>query len=1087
MEVVPNSSSLHPNRYVYYFLFCVLFSLALGNLALGQSTAVLRGTVTDALGAAIPHAKVVVKNQVTGVEWNTESDNVGEYLVPSLPTGPYQISIGATGFETSVVHNVTLNAATTVTQNVQLQIGQVSQEVTIEVDAPVIDASTIAMGQVIDAKTTQEIPLNGRHFVDLSLLTPGTVTPPQNGFLTAPLRGQGSFAFVTAGQREDTINFLVNGINLSDMVQNQITFQPSINTVAEFRIDNSTYTAEYGRNSGSIVNIATRSGTNDFHGELFDFIRNNAVDARNFFNPTSVPQSPFRRNNFGAAAGGPIRRNRAHFFASYEGLRQRQGVTINSLDLSPTQLSQAQTSTDLAIKALSAFIPPENATGVTPTGTVQYFFQGSANAPVNIDQGTGDIDVELTGKDRLHGYVAIQQDLRQEPTLQGNTLPGWGDTRSSRRQIGTVSEDHIFGPALTNSLRVGYNRIHIVFRPNQLLNSDNFNIDSGVHAPIGLAQIDIGTGALDFGGPATFPQGRGDTSAILNDTLTWLRGRHNFAFGGEVRRVYNNNFLLDTTIFRFSSITNFLSDSASSYTFVGNQANRILSPAYDGFAEDSFKWRPNLTFQLGFRYSWYVTPTEAANRFTVFDAATSSLVQVGTNGINQPFQTNNKNFQPRVGIVWSPFKDQKTVVRAGYAIFTDEPVTGIVTGLNTNPPFSQPLTATPITITTSTGTTTIPVTLTTAHSMAAASGLAPATIDPNFKNPYVQSYNLNIERQLTPSMGLVVGYMGSKGTHLRVARNLNQLELVGSALVRPFPTVSASSPIDPGAALGNITEVTSGAGSNYNALMVEFNRRLSHGLQFISSYTYSKSIDENSLNSQGVILQNSLNLAGNRGLSDFNVRHRAVVSGFYELPFRRNRLASGWEVGTIIQGQTGNPLNLITGITSFTGTPNLGALRPDPLAPVTSTGNPAQWFSNAVVCQNYNGALPATPAPALPACSSTPNAAFTVPCTFSNVPTATNTYPVISSTCHFGNLGRNALTGPNFVNADLSVVKNTKLNERMTVQVRAEAFDVLNHPNFGNPNLNVQSSSFGRITGTRFPTGDFGSARQLQLALKLQF
>src|SRR5215472_7872190 len=211
MEVVPNSSSLHPNRYVYYFLFCVLFSLALGNLALGQSTAVLRGTVTDALGAAIPHAKVVVKNQVTGVEWNTESDNVGNYLVPALPIGPYEISVSANGFETAVVRNVTLDAAMTVTQKIQLQIGQVSEVVSIEADAPVIDASTAAMGQVIDQKTTQEIPLNGRHFVDLSLLTPGTVTPPQNGFLTAPLRGQGSFAFITAGQREDTVNFLVNG------------------------------------------------------------------------------------------------------------------------------------------------------------------------------------------------------------------------------------------------------------------------------------------------------------------------------------------------------------------------------------------------------------------------------------------------------------------------------------------------------------------------------------------------------------------------------------------------------------------------------------------------------------------------------------------------------------------------------------------------------------------------------------------------------------------------------------------------------------------------------------------------------------
>lgn len=1029
--------------------------------AMAQSTATLKGAIVDAAGAGVPHAKVVITNEATGVEWNTESDGTGNYQVTSLPNGSYQISVKATGFETAVFRNITLAPATTVLQNVEMKIGQVSEEVLVSVETPVIDSSTITMGQVIDQKTTQEIPLNGRHFVDLSLLTPGTVTPPQNGFLTAPLRGQGSFAFNTAGQREDTINFLVNGVNLSDMVQNQITFQPSINTVAEFRVDNSTYSAQYGRNSGAIVNIATRSGSNEFHGEIFDFLRNSAMDARNFFNPTLTssgspnPQATFKRNNFGAAAGGPIRRNRAHFFASYEGLRQRQGININSLVLAGPPPATA----DAAVRAIAALIPPSNTTeGGLP------FFVGSATAPVNIDQGTGDLDLELTAKDRLHGYVAIQQDLRQEPTLQGNTLPGWGDTRSSRRQIGTVGEDHIFGPALSNSLRVGYNRIHITFTPNRLLNSANFNINSGVNAPIGLAQIDIGGDALDIGGPSGFPQGRGDTSAVLNDTLSWLKGRHSFAFGGEIRRVYNNNFALDPTVFSFSSVATFLSDTVSSFNFAGTSANRILSPAYDGFAEDSFKATSNFTLQLGLRYSWYVTPTEADNRFTVFDAATVSLVQVGTNGINQPFHTNNKNFQPRAGIVWDPFKNQKTVVRAGYAILTDEPVTGIVTGLNSNPPFSSPLTSTAAGLS-----------LINAATVAGPSGLAPQAIDPNFDNPYVQSYNFNIEEQLTPSTGLTIGYVGSKGTHLRISRNINQFEVIGGTLVRPFPQLSASSPFRPGANLGNISEVTSGANSTYNGLVVELNRRLSHGLQLISSYTYSKSIDENSLNSQGTIVQNSLDIANSRGLSDFDARHRVVVSGFYELPFKSNkaRLFSGWEVGTIVQAQTGNPLNVTTGIGNFTGTRALtagGGLRPDLLTRPTVTGNPAHWFSNALVC-----AESAQTGITQPLCSMTPGAAFGLP---------VGTTPAGD---HFGNLGRNVFTGPKFVNADLSLVKNTKLSERMNLQFRTEAFDVLNHPNFGNPNLNAQNSSFGKITSTRFPTGDFGSARQLQVSLKLQF
>jgi hypothetical protein len=1056
MEIVAEKVSLRRGFILGLFSWAILFCLC-SSVSVAQSTAVLTGTITDSTGASVPRAKVTVKNQTTGVEWNTESDSAGSYLVPSLPIGNYELTISAPGFQKAVIRNITLAAATTVTQNVQMQLGQVDQTVVITVETPVIDASTITMGQVIDQKTTQEIPLNGRHFVDLSLLTPGTVTPPQNGFLTAPLRGQGSFAFNTAGQREDTINFMVNGVNLSDMVQNQITFQPSINTVAEFKIDNSTYSAEYGRNSGSIVNIATRSGSNDYHGEVFDFLRNSAMDARNFFNPTTVVQSPFKRNNFGAAAGGPIIKNRAHFFVSYEGLRQRQGITINSLDLSSAQAAQAQASGDAAVKALAALIPGTNA---TENGLP--FFQGSATAPVNIDQGTADVDVELTANDRLHGYVAIQQDKRQEPTLQGNTLPGWGDTRASRRQIGTFGEDHIFGPSLTNTVRLGYNRIHITFAPNQTLNSSAFNIDSGVNAAIGLAQIDIGGDALDFGGPAGFPQGRGDTSVVLNDTLSWLKGRNSFVFGGEIRRVYNDNFALDPTIFRFSSITNFLNDVVSSFNFAGTSADRILSPAYDAFAQDSFKWKPNLTLQLGLRYGWYVTPSAAENRFTVFDATTDSLVQVGTNGIGQPFHTNNLNFQPRLGVVWDPFKNQKTIVRAGYAILTDEPVTGIVTALNSNPPFSQPL-----------STAAAGLSMLNAATVAGPSGLAPTTIDPNFDNPYVQSYNLNIEEQLTPSTGLTIGYMGSKGTHLRIARNLNQLELVSGALVRPFPTLSASSPIKPGANLGNITDVTSGANSEYNALVVELNRRLSHGLQLVSSYTYSKSIDENSLNSQGTILQNSLDLADSRGLSDFDARHRFVVSGFYELPFHGNRVISGWEVGTIVQAQTGNPLNVTSGISNFTGTTALtagGGLRPDLLAHVGTTGNPAQWFTNAVVCTPF-----AQTGITQPLCSATPGAAFALPLG----PTPAGD--------HFGDLGRNAFTGPGFVNTDLSLVKNTKLTERLNLQFRTEAFDVFNHPNFGNPNLNPQSSSFGRITSTRFPVGDFGSARQLQLSLKLMF
>ena len=268
--------------------------------AFAQTSGTIEGTVTDPSGAAVVGAKITVRNEGTGQERVTQTDSAGAYQVAALPVGTYQIELQAQGFQGQILKGLVLQVSQTVVQNVQLAVGGVTQEVTVTAEGGAIESGTITVGQVIDRKTVQEIPLNGRHFVDLGLLIPGTVTPPQNGFLTAPLRGQGSFAINTAGNREDTVNFMINGVNLNDMVQNQITFQPSINTVQEFKVDNSTFSAEYGRNSGAIVNIATRSGTNQYHGEAFEFLRNDALDARNFFD---AKKGPFKRNHFRRSTG----------------------------------------------------------------------------------------------------------------------------------------------------------------------------------------------------------------------------------------------------------------------------------------------------------------------------------------------------------------------------------------------------------------------------------------------------------------------------------------------------------------------------------------------------------------------------------------------------------------------------------------------------------------------------------------------------------------------------------------------------------------------------------------------------------------
>jgi hypothetical protein len=1044
------SSSGLLNSLLLNSLLAAAFCLCLGADASAQSTATLQGTVTDPQGAVLGGAKVTVRSQATGAERAAETDAEGAYQFASLQPGAYHVEVQAQGFQTHVVNSLSLEVARTVVQNFQLTVGSVSQTVTVVSDAPVIETATTSVGTVINERTVQNIPLNGRHFVDLGLLIPGSVAPPQNGFLTAPLRGQGSFAFNTAGNREDTVNFQINGINLNDMVQNQITFQPSINTVSEFKADNSTFSAEYGRNSGAVVNIATRSGSNEFHGELFEFLRNDALDARNLFNSTLPHPPPFKRNQFGGNLGGPVVKDKAFFFFSYEGLRQRQGLSFNTVVLDAAQRAGV---TDPISRQLLDFIPLAN------SGTNRFI--GSGTAPVNIDQWTGDVSYNLTNDDRLHGYYAFQRDLRGEPNLQNNSVPGFGDTRQSRRQIFTLNETHTFGPVVVNEARFGFNRIHITFTPNALLNPTEFGISVGVNQPIGLPQITIGGTGVNIGGPSNFPQGRSDTTFVTSDTLSYLRGAHSFKFGGEFRRFYNNNFTLDPGAFAFGSVAAFQTGLGNAFNItLGDRGSSIGTGALGLFAQDNYKARPGLTLELGLRYDWNMTPTERFDRFVVFDPATASLVRVGQ-GVGEIYEQNNKNLQPRVGLAWDPFRDGKTSVRTAYAILVDQPVTNTVTGPTANPPLATPLTFAGN------------IRLTSAQATAAAGGLAPNTIDHGFRNAYVQSWNLNVQRALTPTLGVMLGYFGSKGTHLRISRNLNQF--VNG--VRPFARLSASSPILPGAALGNITQIESTANSSYNAMWLTADKRLDRHFQFNASYTWSKSIDYNSLNSQGVVVQDSYNLRGDRGLSDYDARHRFVLSGLYELPFKGNRLVEGWQLGTVFQTQSGNPVNILAGnplavagtgigagagIATFTG---LGTVRPDLVGPVQINGTINQWFTNTV-CDPRGGACPS-------------GSSFALPVAFVG---GQNVY-------HFGSLGRNVIIGPGFTNMDFSVVKNTKLTEAARVQFRAEFFDIFNHANLGQPGRTAQvgSATFGLITNTRFPTGDSGSSRQIQFALKLLF
>lgn len=996
------------------FIFALAIALLSGAATpvSAQSNAVIEGLVVDRNGAVVPGVTITARNAAIAFERVTTSDTSGRYTLAALPVGEYVVTASAAGFKKQLIENLSVEVGRRITQDFQLDPGDIAEQVTIVSTNDTIDRAT-ALGHVIDRRTVQDIPLNGRYFLDLALLVPASVTPPQGAFSASPMRGLGSLAFNTAGNREETVNYQINGITLNNLTFSSISFQPSINTIQEFKAENSTFSAEYGESSGAVVNIATRSGANDFHGELFEFFRNDALDARNFFELTSDEPAPFKRNQFGGNIGGPILRDRLFFFVSYEGLRQRQGLDLNSVVLNDAQRALV---TDPVVTRLVALIPHANF--VDSSGISR--FVGSASAPVNVDQWTADINYKLSERDRIHGYYAIQDSEWSEPNRLGNTIPGFGHITRALRQIFTFNETHTFNQSMVNELRLGFNRFSATSTPLAQLNPAVLGIENGIADPIGLPQISIAGGSLNFGGPANQPSGRGDTTFVAADTLSLVVGRHSLRLGGEYRQFLNNNFRRGTGSFNFPSIAAFVTGTANSFSVtLGNQSSSIAQGALGFFAQDSYRVSPRLNLELGVRYEWNMTPSERYDRFIVFDRDTNSLLRVGAD-LDQVYKENNNNFQPRIGFAWRA--GAGTVLRGAYGVYVDQPMTSIVTPLSGNPPLAIPLTVSGA------------IPLDNAIELAGPAGLAPLSIDHDFENAYMQSWNFNVQRQFF-NTAVMLGYLGSKGTHLITRRNINQ-PING---VRPFPALSGTSPILPGAVLGNITEVGSSGNSGYNALLLTATRRLANGWQFDASYTWSKSIDYTSFSTGGILIQNSYDLPGERGVSDFDARHRFVFSSIYQLPFDGNQWVSGWQLAVIVQSQSGNPVNIVTTNSTVNGVSN--TLRPDVDGPVQVFGEVDKWFDTTA---------------------------------FAAVP-------------RFGNLGRNVIVGPSFHNTDVSLIKNTMIGEDVQLQFRAEVFDVFNHANLGRPGNTVGSPLFGRMTSTRFPTGESGSSRQIQFALKVGF
>ncbi|MES2391176.1 MAG: TonB-dependent receptor [Acidobacteriota bacterium] len=1057
-------------------LFFLAGLLAMFSASLwGQSLATLSGTVTDPTGAVVPNAQVKITSLATGIDRTLVTDSAGLYVAPALQPGDYSVQAKAAGFSMYTVNKVTLNVDKKVTVNLPLAIESAGATVQVESTASQIETSTITVGQVIDRATVQELPLNGRHFLDLTVLTPGGVVAPTTGSLTAASRGLGANSFITAGNREDSVNFQINGINLNDISQNQITFQPSISTTSEFKIDNQSFSAEYGRSDGSIVTVATRSGTNKFHGEVFDYFRNEALDARNYFNRSYNPatgvalvgntgaKAPLKRNNFGGSVGGPVWRDHTFFFFSYEGLRQHQGILQNSPVFTTPQRTALLAAGGVAA-AYANLVPLPN------SGTNYVSF---TPGPVQIDQYTGDVLQQLGPDDSLHGFYAFQKDVRSEPSLQGDTLPGWGDHRSAHRQIGTLQYVHIFSPSITNEARLGFNRIAIAFNPANTLDPTSIGLGDGLSGAVGIPQTTITDDSFTIGGPSGFPQGRDTTTGVLADTVTMLKGNHQIKWGGEFRRYLLYSFTGNIGSMSLST-TNLQNQVTPVFSIQPNIIDyRIYADAAGGFVQDNYKAAPGLTLEAGLRFEWNGTPLEGENRIAIFNPTNVTLTRAGTNGIgaNGAYKQ-NYNFEPRLGFAYDIFNNQKTVVRGSYALLVDQPVAGTVTVLTGNPPFTTAV---------SYSNSNAPQPLATIYNSAkAASGFALGWVNPNFRNAYVEDFNFNVQQALPWSMVGSIGFYGSAGRHLLIVTNPNQASGVpGSA--RPFNTLASTSPIAPGASIAsNISERNSIGHSSYNAMWMTLGKTMSNGLQFNANYEWTKSLDINSLGSQGgAVLPDSTNPAGNLGLSDFDVRHHFAATAIYALPFKGNRLVSGYRLESIIQYQTGNPVNVVASSDGYNG--NSGLIRPNLLQPIPRSkvqvpgASYIQYFGNTGGL-NYGGSV----------CDLTN---VTSACIYQVVGTQASATAATAPTTYtgLGNAQRNPGTGPGFADFDLSGEKETKIFEGLTFTLRVDAFDILNHPNFGSPITNVQSSSFGQISATRFATSDGGSSRQLQLSGKFTF
>jgi len=1062
-------------------LLTLFIMLAYLPSARAQISASIKGIVTDRSGAPVPSATVKTKNLETGAIRSGITDDAGRYLVLSLPVGEYEVRVSKPGFQDAIRSGIHLMVGGEATIDHRLQVGGVKSEITVTGDAPIVSTTTTDVSGLVGELAIKELPLNGRSYDLLLPLNPGIVN-----FTSQKTGGTGisnsttANNFAVSGNRPQQNIFLLNGVEYTGAAENNM--QPGgssgmllgVDAVREFNVQRDSYSAELGKRPGGQVIIVTRSGSNRWHGAAFEFLRNNALDAPNFFDQGSAP--PFQRNQFGSSIGGPLRSDKAFLFANYEGFRQHLHQT--SVAFVPSLASRAIAAP--SVQPLLNLWPTPLPSAQDFSGISQFF--SSPLQTISEDFGTARFDHIFSQRDSLAAvYTADDgRDLTATPLN-----PFSSDILTLREQVLSLEETHIFSPSLLNTARIGFSRAGYFFTGEPTPGTPAANVPGLlVGHPVGAVVVG--------GSAASNPQAQLGLAGSNNgsnlhiarnlftyeDRLTWKRGRHQLSFGAWFQRFQSNEKIALSQFGQatFTSLQTFLQGTASTFLFDPAPTAMNWRSLFGAFyAEDVVRLSPKLSLSLGFRAEFSTGWNEAHGRaanYTFSNGVISTQPHIG----DSLFTVNNAKFlpQPRIAIAWSPFS-AKTVFRAGLGMYNDlQDALGYRADQNApfNPVYSIP----------SFAVSSFPIDP--AAPVPSTAKLVPGGVQPDMKTPTLISYSLRIQQQLSPNMSLTVGYVGSHGYHELIGIDANEpFPVICPASPCPatypatFPVGIANTPVPAGTyfvptttranpAIANTWTWFSEGDSSYNALQVDVNRRFSGGLSLRGVYTFSKVLDDgdslNATTSGGgpALASNPFNLRSDWALGTFDIRHIAVVNATYALPVGHgkrflgglegfgNAVASGWTVNSIVTLQGGFPFSPQLSYNPSNNGDTRNPVRPFANPAFTGPvilGNPTQWFNPAAFLAPANTAA---------------NGGF------------------------YGNIGRDTLIGPGLATWDFSVLKDMRIRERLNLQFRAEIFNLLNRANFNQPNAVVftpsgVSPTAGVITSTTT------TSRQVQFGLKL--